>query len=449
MTRLLRAATYGRVRLRPDCRSVAATRGAKMSIAESASAAPVTSAARVGELDVLRGFALLGVLVVNLVSWMGYPWFATEMQADALNAGTADTSAEFLVRWLGGDKANTLFAFLFGVGFWVQMERLEGRGSNFQRIYMRRLFVLLVFGLVHLLVFWPYDILHLYALTGFILLAMRRFSDRVFLLVGLVLALAARPLINFLLEETGVRASAFKAVLNDTAILERYNEPSLLGLSSRFFDVGAFGWIGGGFIIATLFYVLGRFLLGAYVARRGWIQRSAELLAGWRRCALICLPLGLVGQFFVAAISLETWAWTEQWQWAEDWVHYPTLLLLAAGYVSTLILIFHSRAKPLAMVFAPVGRMALTNYVMQTFIIGFLAYKSAGGPALAGNTGDALLVAIAFAVFAAQTVFSHLWLSRFAYGPLEWVWRALTYGEAPRMRRATPPSPSGAKKTTA
>ena len=110
-----------------------------MNSGNSDAAAPVTSAARVGELDVLRGFALLGVLVVNIMSWLVYPWFATEAQTDALVVTQADENAQFMMMWLGADKANTLFAFLFGVGFAVQMERLEGRGADFQRIYRRRL----------------------------------------------------------------------------------------------------------------------------------------------------------------------------------------------------------------------------------------------------------------------------------------------------------------------
>lgn len=411
-----------------------------MNTGESASAAPVTSGARVGELDVLRGFALLGVLVVNITAWLSYPWFATEAQADALIVTSADANADFLVRWLAGDKANTLFAFLFGVGFWVQMQRLEGRGANFQRIYLRRLFVLLAFGLVHLLLIWPFDILHLYALAGFGLLAMRKVSDRVLLGVGLVLAFAARPVLSFAFETLGISGPPFAAYFNDTAILARQGQDSLLGLSNQFTEIGISVWMGSGLIVAWLFYAFGRFLLGAYVARQGWIQRSAQLLPAWRMAALICLPLGLLGQFLATAIDLETWAWTETWQWAEDWIHYPSVPLIAAGYVSTLIVIFHSPAKPLALVFAPVGRMALTNYVTQSFVIGYFAYKSAGGPALAGAAGPALLVGIAFAVFAAQTVFSHLWLSRFAYGPLEWCWRALTYGEAPNMRRVDLPA---------
>jgi len=408
-----------------------------MNFSNGSSVAPVTSGARIGELDVLRGFALLGVLTVNISYWLTYPWFATEVQADALIVTSSDINAQFLVRWLGGDKANTLFAFLFGVGFWVQMERLEARGGNFQRIYLRRLFVLLAFGTVHLLFFWPFDILHLYALAGFLLLALRRVSDRVLLALGLVLAFAARPVLSTLFDEMGVTGPAIKAIMNDTVIQSRYEETSLIDLSGRFFEVSTLGWIGGGLIVSWLFYALGRFLLGAYVARRGWIQRSEELLAGWRLCALICLPLGLAGQFLATAIDLETWAWAEQLAWAESWVHYPTVPIIAAGYVAGLIVIFHSWAKPLALVFAPVGRMALTNYVMQSFIIGFLAYKAAGGPALAGNTGPALLAYIALAIFAAQTVFSHIWLAKFAYGPLEWAWRALTYGEAPKMRRGS------------
>lgn len=414
--------------------------GKSMNSGNSDAAAPVTSAARVGELDVLRGFALLGVLVVNIMSWLVYPWFATEAQTDALVVTQADENAQFMMMWLGADKANTLFAFLFGVGFAVQMERLEGRGADFQRIYRRRLFVLLAFGLVHLLFFWPFDILHLYALAGFMLLAVRRVSDRVLLSVGLILAFAARPVIAFVLEETGISGPAFKASFNDAAIMERANETSLFGLSGEFFEIGVFGWMASGYILAWLFYAFGRFLLGAYVARKGWIQRSGELLSGWRKVALICLPLGLAGQFVAAAIDLETWEWSAQLEWAHAWVHYPTVPLIAAGYIATLILIFHSPAKPLALVFAPVGRMALTNYVTQSFVIGFLAYKAAGGPALAGNAGPALLIGIAFAIYAAQTVFSHFWLSRFAYGPLEWCWRTLTYGEAPKMRREALPA---------
>ena len=407
-----------------------------MSNSASSAAAPVTSAARVGELDVLRGFALLGVLTVNISYWLIYPWFATEAQAEALVVTAADANAQFLVRMFGADKANTLFAFLFGVGFWVQMERLEARGANFQRIYMRRLFVLLAFGLCHLLLVWPFDILHLYAIAGFGLLAMRGVSNKVLLIVGLILAFAARPVISTIIDAAGISGPRFAAAFSDEAIQARESASTLVELSGEFTQIGLYTWFGSGLMVAWLFYAFGRFLLGAYVARRGWIQRSAELLPNWRKAALICLPLGLAGQFVATAIDLETWPAFEALGWAHDFIHYPTVPLIAVGYVATLIVIFHSRLKPLALVFAPVGRMALTNYVMQTFIIGYLAYASAGGPSLAGAAGPAQLAGIGIAVFAGQTLFSHLWLTQFAYGPLEWCWRALTYGQMPKMRRA-------------
>lgn len=411
-----------------------------MSNSASSAAAPVTSAARVGELDVLRGFALLGVLTVNISYWLIYPWFATEAQAEALVVTAADANAQFLVRMFGADKANTLFAFLFGVGFWVQMERLEARGANFQRIYMRRLFVLLAFGLCHLLLVWPFDILHLYAIAGFGLLAMRGVSNKVLLIVGLILAFAARPVISTIIDAAGISGPRFAAAFSDEAIQARESASTLVELSGEFTQIGLYTWFGSGLMVAWLFYAFGRFLLGAYVARRGWIQRSAELLPNWRMAALICLPLGMAGQFAATAIDLETWPMLEDWGWAHDWIHYPSVPLIAVGYVATLIVIFHSRLKPLALVFAPVGRMALTNYVMQTFIIGYLAYEAAGGPALAASAGPALLATIALVVFAAQTLFSHIWLAYFAYGPLEWCWRALTYGEAPRMRHEPVPA---------
>ena len=142
-----------------------------------ASIGPVSERERITELDVLRGVALFGVLLVNFVSFAGPHIIATEAQLAALPTAAIDKVAEFLTVWLVGDKANTMFATLFGLGFYLQMKRGEGK-PGFERRYSRRLFWLLVFGWMNTLFLWTWDILNLYAVVGFALLAMRRWRTR-------------------------------------------------------------------------------------------------------------------------------------------------------------------------------------------------------------------------------------------------------------------------------
>src|SRR5262245_63125070 len=103
---------------------------------------------------------------------------ATGQQLFSLPGAPLDFTLHEMLAWLVEDKANTLFAFLFGLGFYLQMQRLEARGVDFDRIYLRRLTFLLVLGLIHFMFLWTWDILHLYALAGFVLFAMRRLSNR-------------------------------------------------------------------------------------------------------------------------------------------------------------------------------------------------------------------------------------------------------------------------------
>ncbi len=400
----------------------------------SSGAEPVTSRERVGELDVLRGFALLGVLLVHCYTWPGPPFLTTEAQFDALSSSGADQIAEFLITWLFYDKANTLFAFLFGVGFWVQMQRMEEKGGDFRSIYLRRLTVLLAFGLVHLFTIWPFDILHLYALAGFALFALRTVGNRTLLIGGIILALVARPLSDFLFDAWGISGPAFDRAYSDTAILARQNAGSVGEAIAAFARLPLADFFASGMIVGWFFYVLGRFMLGAYVARCGWLQRAAELLPRYRFWLLVALPLGLAGEFVVTALQLETFAALAPFAALETPLHFLSVPMLALGYVCLLVLLFHSRFSVIARIFAPVGRIALTNYVTQSFAIGFVLYKFDPALGLIGTIGPAQLLAVGMAIFAAQILVSHLWLSRFTYGPLEWCWRALTYGARPAMR---------------
>lgn len=408
-------------------------------------AAPITSQERVGVLDVLRGFALLGVLMVHLNTWPAPPFLTTEAQWAALTASRADRWVEFLATWLFYDKANTLFAFLFGAGFWVQMQRMMGRaavtgvatGTNgsFGPLYLRRLAVLLAIGIINCAFFWPWDILHVYAIAGFALFALRNASDRVLLVGGLVLAFAGRPVLDLVLEGLGTMGPALDMAYSDAAILERQSATSYGDQFGLFQQLTFVEWLSGGLIVGWLAYALGRFMIGAYVARRGWLQRSGELLPQYRFWLAVCLPLGLAGEFVATALSLDTFAALAPLAAMNTALHFASVPLLAVGYVCLIVLVFHSRASGLVRIFAPVGRMALTNYLAQGIAIGLLLYGFAPALDMLGKIGPFALTVCGLGFFAAQILFSHLWLRAFAYGPLEWVWRALTYGARPPMRR--------------
>ena len=399
-------------------------------------AAPITSAERLGELDVLRGFALLGVLIANFLWFSFGETLATQAQRRAWMASDLNHFAVMFTELFVSDKANTLFAFLFGMGFWIQMERLKARGGDFETVYLRRLTILLVFGVAHMILLWPWDILQQYALVGFLLFALRRVPVRTMLWIGVVLAVVARPLIQYLFESAGISTVAEEVVFSDAAILQRqavYAGGDYGAWVQETVRLAQYDYLASGLIVGWSFYVLGRFFLGAYVARKRWLQRSRELLPAVRRVFRVALPLGLLIEAVRTAIANDFLQGSE---FVEEALHAIGVPILALGYATGLTLLFHNaRWRWLPSMFAPVGRMALTNYVLQSVMMFVLLTGIGPGLALAGRISPAETLSVSFGFFALQVVFSHLWLKRYRYGPLEWAWRALTYGERPAFRK--------------
>lgn len=410
--------------------------------------APITSRERVGELDVLRGFALLGVMMINVYELGGESITITAGQLAALPNAALNSSIEFWVRLLVADKANTLFACLFGIGFWIQMERLEARGAPFRSIYLRRATILLIFGWLHLYLLFSWDILHIYGIAAFILLFSRNLSARTMLVAGALLLLFGKPLVTALFAWSGISGPLDAATLAESEVLARQaaaqagDFPGFMGLMAQNIWLG---WILNGGLIAWVAYGTGRFYIGAWIARKGWIQNASDNLAFFRQ---LLWPL-LLGGWALEAVHLLT-------ENAEPGTIYSLIgasggvlhalatPMIAGGYACALILLFNGRAaKWLVAPFGAVGRMALTNYVLQGMAIVLILTGVGPGLALAGRAGIATFLPLVILFYGAQIVLSHFWLKHFAYGPLEWAWRALTYGERPKMRRAAvlPPPP--------
>jgi uncharacterized protein len=410
------------------------------SSSSEAGIAPVGLRERVELMDVLRGVALFGVFLMNMAPFAGAPIMATELQLLSLPSAAYDFALLDVLRWLVADKANTIFAFLFGLGFYLQMQRLQFRGVDFEALYKRRLTVLLCIGFVHLFFVWTWDILHLYALAGFILLPLRRLSNRDLLGIGIILGLIGRTGQKTLAELfpsgswTGLPGGyADSDILLRQQISENGDYFSLV---ANFFDWVFVDYLASGMIFGWLSYALGRFLIGAWVGRHGWIERAREFLPGWRRVRDWGLLIGLPAE--AAAVMLSEASWVPEWEHREffgECLHLFAVPVLAAGYVAVMVVAFEGgRGRALLAPFAAVGRMALTNYLVQSLVIGFVLLGVGPGLALAGKIGTTAVTGIVVAFFALQIVASRWWLSHFAYGPMEWVWRALTYGERPAMK---------------
>ena len=407
-------------------------------MSDSTAVGPVGERERVTELDVLRGVALFGVLLMNFVGFASFT--STKAQLAALPTAAIDQGVYFATAWLIGDKANTMFATLFGLGFYLQMKRGEGR-PGFERRYSRRLFWLLVFGWLNALFLWVWDILNLYALAGFALLLMRRWKTRTLVIFGAVAALYSDKLQELWTGQLGWTLVP-ESFYSDAAILERQavivsgDYPRIV---ATMWNWTWTDWLAGGLLAAWVVYALGRFALGAAIGRSGILDNVRAYLPLLRRVAAIAIPAGLAVALAVSLLARKWWEPFGDNEMVVDVANAlrsPTALILAAGYSAGIVVALHTApGRRLFQPFAAVGRMALTNYLIQGFLFAFVLFGVGPGLGLAGRIGSAAILAICIAFFAFQVAFSHWWLARYRFGPMEWLWRALTYGERPAFRR--------------
>lgn len=387
--------------------------------------APTTGAERLTLVDALRGFALAGVLLVNVGAFTLY-FFLDPAARAALSTAEFDVVARWLHRALIDRKAITLFSLLFGMGFAIQLERAKARGSDGLRLFVRRLGVLFGIGLIHAALIWWGDVLLMYAILGLLLILFRHASDRVLLWGGLLLALVLPPLVAPLMNSLTALLPTFEAM----------KAPSLQAFASVDYSAVVrqnvvFGtWTYGAWWDDWPF-IFGRFLLGYWAGRRGLFHDPA---AHRKRIAQICVVAAVVGSVGTAlelgqpgveaAVPVLTGG---VGAFAMRAVMRAGPLGLGVAYATGFALLFlrpvwRRRIEALA----PVGRMALTNYLAHS-VAGVAVFYGIGlavGPGL----GYASRLGFAATLFGAQIVFSRWWLTRFRFGPAEWLWRSLTYG---------------------
>ena len=427
-------------------------------------AAPTSPRERIQVIDVLRGFALFGILVGNIYwnSWGGQPLVLTW-------TGPGDITALWFIALFVEGKFFALFSFLFGLGFALQMQRAEARGVHFFPLYRARLLVLLLIGLAHVLFVWAGDILHVYAMVGFLLLLFRDCSPRTIVRWAIIALLI--PVVfwaaNFDFQEgqQGNWPEQPEQVAEQMAAVKQrfaenaeqrfakyqvtYGEMNAKRVED-FFDY----WSWPGFYPRDLQRTLMMFLLGLFAGRRRIFENLPAHLPFIRKVMWWGLGLGLVcglGWVLMVVVHEEVFDCGREMTCIQLYrsgqlsrLPFPTALLgvaltriqplaLSLFYASAIVLLAQRAAwKKWLAPLAPVGRMALSNYLFQSLVYVTLFFSY--GLGLMGMVGPALLTVLSVFVFVLQILLSRWWLTRFRFGPMEWLWRTLTYGKLQPLR---------------
>ncbi len=409
--------------------------------------APVQQAERVQIVDILRGFALFGILLVNMTFFIhpfqyavfpldpGMPWY--------------DKAATWLIKFLGEGKFYTLFSMLFGLGLTLLMSRIEARGGRFVPLYLRRLLVLLGIGLVHALLIWIGDILILYAVIGFLLILFRNAKPRTLLIWAVILI--ALPIL-FTTAVTGLvelgrsvpeGAEQIELAFADVEAgfvkdLERAYRVYTAGTFAEITEQRIYDYTTMVLNYSSMmaFSILGMFLIGVYFGKRQLFQNLEANRPFFTKLLLAGLLIGLPANFYyathVGSLTLLDISWENLLLQAAQLTGAP---MLSLAYVSAFSLLAASPAagKRLS-ILAPVGQMALSNYLTQSIVCTTIFYGY--GLGLFGQVGAAAGIGLTLVLYLLQIPISHWWMKRFKYGPAEWLWRSLTYLKPQPMKRA-------------
>ncbi len=399
--------------------------------------APVSSRRRIVAIDVLRGVAVLGILIVNVQGF-------AQVASAYMNPTSGVRSGADLWLWSGihvfaDTKFLSIFSMLFGVGVAMMSDRSAAKGVSGTALHCRRQFWLLIVGLVHAYLIWHGDVLVAYALCGFALYPLRGLSARTLLWIGgLAVAFVAPLWLGFAFSLPYLPESERAALAAEWA-------PSAEALAA---EIEAFrgGWFDQlpvragyalemqttGFLALVLWRAGGLMLVGMGLYKLG-VATGERSRRFYRRMAAIGLTLGLplsaAGVLYAHLVDFRF----ERAMFQGALFNYVGSLGAFLGYTALVMLFVRSGVLPrLRARLAAVGRMALTNYVGQSVLATLVFYGH--GLALFERAGPLGRMTFVAGIWALQLAWSSWWLARYRFGPLEWLWRSLSYRRRQPMR---------------
>jgi len=398
---------------------------------------PTTPSERIQELDLLRGFAILGMFYVHMT---GFPWnWALEAQGQSGLDILLGQSRYFLF----STKAFSLFSMLFGFGFALQMQRAELRNSPFLPVYLRRMLGLFIIGNAIFLLGIPNDVLIIYAMFAVLLIPLRNASSGIILLVGglFVAVYIVADTVTSVPEFFGhlkwvvaIAGEEFTDAQRATA-LQVYSEGSFPAFLAYRYEQWIMWWTDWRHYLWE-FETGGLMLFGMYVARKGWLHDIPAHLAKFRRGMWWGLGLGLT---FTAVAGLSLSLRNDDaispglWLFGNLTFHPFGSFFLVCGYASALVLASQVRSWwPRLYPLAAIGRMALTNFIISYVPYSFIVYG--WGLGLWGQATPSQMILVWLVQLPLQAALSMWWLRHFRFGPVEWIWRCFTYASLQPFR---------------
>ena len=373
---------------------------------------PVAESTRITSLDLIRGVSVLGILLMNAVSFK----FGLVPYLN-ISAGGSETWLDWTVGVFGeifiDQKFMGLFSLLFGAGVMLFIERAAARGGRAVLLNIWRNALLFIIGFLHILL-WEGDILMVYAVSSLFLVAMRKLASKTLIIIGAVLFLV--PIASDLVLQSIANAT-------DATLAGVWTEP-----------VGDIDDTDGLLALGALFSYfmrgLGMIVMGAGLYRLGFMNGGMSP-GVYRRVAVIGagigLPLAALGVVFVAVNDFSNGV-----AFIGNTPNNLGVIPASLGYMSLIILWNQRPDNWLKRRLRSVGRMALTNYLTQT-VMGVLVLTVLLGDAAVNRSGILLFV---LAVWVLQFWWSEIWLARFRFGPAEWLWRVATYRRWQPIRKA-------------
>lgn len=395
---------------------------------------PIAETERHGVVDALRGFALLGVLLANLISFVSF----TMPQAviNRATSGVLNHNYELFMRLFIDNKFVTLFSLLFGYGFGVLMDRIAARGIDAIPFYVRRMGLLLLLGFIHVF-FWWGEILHVYATCGLLMLLFRRVSNNGLIIWAGFLMLAPYLIIRYVM----IQIKAFDPVVSETIYqhyLDRSLQPDLYSVIVANWNIHQYIYVQCIYEWVELTQALSKFLIGYWVLRIGVLKDLEQSQAIIRRVLYFCAPIAVVylsesAWYFIATPVIKSTILKMSIQ------AFNRVGVLSLSVTYTCLIALWYRRRPGAFLlkgFRYVGMMSLTNYLSHTVVYVFLLHGI--GLGLMGDLTTIETLYAGLVIYAAQAALSTWWLKRYRYGPVEWVWRQLSYWRKFPIRKTVP-----------
>ncbi|WP_280935732.1 DUF418 domain-containing protein [Aquimarina sp. 2201CG14-23] len=394
---------------------------------------------RITIIDALRGFALAGVCLVHMnEQYIASPPSENLME---ISNGLFDQILSGVIGFFIIGKFFALFSILFGLSFFIQMDAATKRGEKFEMRFLWRAFLLFIIGYAHHL-FYKGDILTIYALLAPFLIPFYRLQNKWILLVAGLFLISIPRFISYailgnesafglppIMDANSAMNISYINTLKEGSITSVFAVNSYQGMLQKMdFQIGLFG---------RFYLTFGYFLIGLWIGKIGLFHQVEEkipMVKNWLKKASIFFVITLVitgGVFALSPQPVDFKSWLHVFGInAYDWSNIGLTAIILCAFI---LIYQRKRGYKFLSFFTSYGRMALTNYVLQSLIGTFLLFG--WGIGLLGKVRTLYLVIIAIALISLQAVLSDIWLRHYKYGPLEWLWRSATKGKIQAFKR--------------